>query len=999
MKILHTADWHIGSFKGPEKDGVNLRGEDTMNCLRELVRVAQEKKPELTLVSGDIFHQAEIWQGRSHREVLQAREIIMKLAEVSENVVVMRGTPNHDSAEAFAELQAHFELVPNVEVVTEPKVVNTPYAQIAVLPGFDRGTFRAKFPGLSKEQENEVFSNEIGNIVAGLRAMCQDESRIAVLMSHYTVPGCNMESGQTQFLMQFEPVITREMLLAADYDLVALGHIHRPQKLEGMKNVFYSGAVNAMNFNDEGQDRGFMLHEFRPDYEKMKLFYEGTQFRKTPSREFLTIRWNKEDVAQAISNPDMLPMTFTDQGVADKIVRIIYSCTSDQKKAINTAQIEKALYEAGAFWKADIVMDKLEDVNRTELSKFDDPETNLIQYLTEKDIEPGQINRIVERARPIIARALASSSTADSSGSFVPKQIEVKNYRNYVEESFSFDDISFCTINGQNGAGKSSLFMDAILDCLYEEPREGSNTGWIRNDEKARSGSISFTFGLGEKTYRVVRTRAKSGKGTLNLSELIEGEWIDRSKEKYKDTQDEIIKVLGMDSLTFKACVLIMQDQYGLFLEAGKDIRIDVLSNLIGLEIYNSIKDTPSIDMTCPLQPYIEVEFFHKGESVKRKKKFRKFRQTVGGKTVYFKEFGDPRIMNKKDGTYWNQGEEPIKPDDIANEILDFPLGDAPYGEVRWIGQVLTIDGNRRAEILNNNYFRKGRHTPLMILIKGGTLSDESYEKLQRYVNDIEGESGQHSFLVLETDTLESGTAMDEDKQPNVEVKDLASILQKDELFQEYQENGRKKTQSAFLLPDLYVGYTKDFNRSTSQACIEVTEKQVFQPERESLGWIINKRLLNGYRFRHVEAYLMEPDVTDPDDVQKILNVTERAGGLTPNVAKELTYKTLGLDNEEPYAGKWGDIPLAYQKALTQAQQNSLLQQPSVNTKTDEEPAVGQNTKPQTKTKAVTDDEMSQLDDQIQKAESIGENTEVIEVLKSIRKALGDYEVDGGADV
>lgn len=597
MKILATADWHIGSFKGPEKDGVNLRGEDTLNCLRELVRVAQETKPELTLVSGDIFHQAEIWQGRSHREVLQARDIIMKLAAVSENVVVMRGTPNHDSAEAFAELQAHFELVPNVEVVTEPKVVNTPYAQIAVLPGFDRGTFRAKFPGLSKEQENETFSSEIGNIVAGLRAMCQDESRIAVLMSHYTVPGCNMESGQTQFLMQFEPVITREMLLAADYDLVALGHIHRPQKLEGMKNVFYSGAVNAMNFNDEGQDRGFMLHEFRPDYEKMKLYYEGTQFRKTPSREFLTIRWDKEDVAQAISNPDMLPMTFADQGVADKIVRIIYSCTSDQKKAINTAQIEKALYEAGAFWKADIVMDKLEDVNRTELSKFDDPETNLIQYLTEKDVETEQINRIVERARPIIAKALASSSTADTSGNFVPKQIEVKNYRNYVEESFSFDDISFCTINGQNGAGKSSLFMDAILDCLYEEPREGSNTGWIRNDEKARSGSISFTFGLGEKTYRVVRTRAKSGKGTLNLSELIEGEWIDRSKEKYKDTQDEIIKVLGMDSLTFKACVLIMQDQYGLFLEAGKDVRIDVLSNLIGLEIYNSMEDMAGAEL------------------------------------------------------------------------------------------------------------------------------------------------------------------------------------------------------------------------------------------------------------------------------------------------------------------------------------------------------------------------------------------------------------------
>ena len=29
MKILHTADWHIGQFKGPVVDGVNLRSQDT----------------------------------------------------------------------------------------------------------------------------------------------------------------------------------------------------------------------------------------------------------------------------------------------------------------------------------------------------------------------------------------------------------------------------------------------------------------------------------------------------------------------------------------------------------------------------------------------------------------------------------------------------------------------------------------------------------------------------------------------------------------------------------------------------------------------------------------------------------------------------------------------------------------------------------------------------------------------------------------------------------
>ena len=62
MKILHTADWHIGSFKGPEQDGVNLRSMDTLKCLEKVVRVAEDELPDLILVSGDIFHQAEIWQ-------------------------------------------------------------------------------------------------------------------------------------------------------------------------------------------------------------------------------------------------------------------------------------------------------------------------------------------------------------------------------------------------------------------------------------------------------------------------------------------------------------------------------------------------------------------------------------------------------------------------------------------------------------------------------------------------------------------------------------------------------------------------------------------------------------------------------------------------------------------------------------------------------------------------------------------------------------------------
>lgn len=340
---------------------------------------------------------------------------------------------------------------------------------------------------------------------------------------------------------------------------------------------------------------------------------------------------------------------------------------------------------------------------------------------------------------------------------------------------------------------------------------------------------------------------------------------------------------------------------------------LEVIRNLAGEVVQiEFIRDTPSILKTLPLDPYISTTYYHHGQELERKKRFCKYRQEIGGKTVYFREFGDPRIMDKRSGSYLAEGET-LELDYQANEIMEFAIGTEPYGEVRWIGQILGVDGSRKAEMLNNNYFENGRHTPLAIIIRNGTLSDESFAKLQEYMNDIRGAAGQHAFLVLETESTTEGTALDTDDKPEIELKDLASILQKDELFQDYLDNNRRKVQSAFQLPDLYVGYTTDFNRATAQTAQEVTEEQVFQPERKSLAWAINNRLLNGYQFQYVECFFLEPDISNPDDLYKLLTVCNNAGGITPNKAKEIALKSLG-ETSEDYPEEWGDIPLAYQK-------------------------------------------------------------------------------------
>ena len=339
---------------------------------------------------------------------------------------------------------------------------------------------------------------------------------------------------------------------------------------------------------------------------------------------------------------------------------------------------------------------------------------------------------------------------------------------------------------------------------------------------------------------------------------------------------------------------------------------IEVIRNGAGeVEEIIFIENVPSIEKSCRENGYSDTKYHFKGEIITRKKQFCKYRQNVNGKTVYFKEFGDRRLMDKDTGKYVSE----LTFEKQANEILEFRLGTKPYGQVRWIGQILGVDGSRKAEQLNNNYFENGRHTPLAVIIKGGTLTEESFHKLQTYMNDIKGEAGQHAFLLLEAENNSNNAGFDEEKPPEIEIKSLAEILQHDELFQDYLNNNRKKVQSAFRLPDLYVGYTADFNRATAQMAMEVTEEQVFQTERQSLAWIVNNKLLNDYGFEHVEAYFKEPDISNPDDLYKILTVCEKAGGLTPNKAKEIVYKALGEVSDD-YDGDWGDVPLMYSKTI-----------------------------------------------------------------------------------
>ena len=215
------------------------------------------------------------------------------------------------------------------------------------------------------------------------------------------------------------------------------------------------------------------------------------------------------------------------------------------------------------------------------------------------------------------------------------------------------------------------------------------------------------------------------------------------------DAITEVVELLNVDQDTKQVFENIVEarETYGIaYLEVIRNLDKEV-------QQIEFIKDTPSVRKSRPMEPYVEIPYFHHGKETKRRKKFRKYKQEICGRTVYFKEFGDPRIMDLRDGRYVPEGAG-LELRYQANEILEFAIGPQSYGEIRWIGQILGVDGSRMAEGLNNNYFYNGRHTPLMIMIRNGTLTDDSYSHLKKSKSCLRRYRSRRRIMQLDTKPL-----------------------------------------------------------------------------------------------------------------------------------------------------------------------------------------------------------------------------------------------------
>lgn len=351
------------------------------------------------------------------------------------------------------------------------------------------------------------------------------------------------------------------------------------------------------------------------------------------------------------------------------------------------------------------------------------------------------------------------------------------------------------------------------------------------------------------------------------------------------------------------------------FVEVIRDQRrrVSLLRHVRASTVRLTAKDEESVKVEY------EVRRGPRTATVVEMRRFRKYMQVIGGKVMYFKEFGDPRRLDCITGVYESKDHR-VTPDIEATEIIHIRHNsEDPYGVPRWISQLPSILGSREAEEVNLRYFEDNTVPPMMLLVAGGRLTTQSYNDLVKILSSQGlGKDRQHQAILVEA-VAERDSLDDKGTPVSLKVEKLTDARPSDALFKDYDEANQAKVRSAFRLPPVAVGLSEDHTYASANVSQFVAETQVFSVLRRVFDEVYNKRLVNhalGLNLKTVWLQLKAPAITNPEQIVKTLTALNVMGGLTPRKAVEAASKLLQIELENyPEVGaegydEWMDRPI-----------------------------------------------------------------------------------------
>lgn len=298
---------------------------------------------------------------------------------------------------------------------------------------------------------------------------------------------------------------------------------------------------------------------------------------------------------------------------------------------------------------------------------------------------------------------------------------------------------------------------------------------------------------------------------------------------------------------------------------------------------------------------------------VKEWRRFRRFVQQrtvflrsieshAGHKVRWFKEYGDSRYYNNKNGKEVKDPAE-VKElkaaNQLCNEVVHMKLYSprTPYGLPRYLGNLLTIFGDRAAEEVNYVTFRNNNIPSMMLLVSNGQLTQGTIDRIESFVeSQIQGSDNYSKFLIIEAEGQFEG---EDAAQVKIDAEPMTNNQHKDALFQNYSKNNRDQIRRAFRLPPIFVGRSDDYTRATAESSRKLADEQIFAPERDEFDNTMNRLVMPELGAVYHKYKSNSPNTTDNTELVKILAGAEKTGGMTPAIARGILQDILSTELPE----------------------------------------------------------------------------------------------------
>ncbi len=283
-RILHTGDWHLGRYL----HGTSLL-EDQAHVLNQLVALASSEAVDAVVIAGDVYDRSVPPAGA----VKLLDDVLARLViDAGIQVILIAG--NHDSAERigfggriFGMQRLHLR---GTLSDLSPIVLTDAHGEIAFHPlPYVEPVFARALPGGAAVSDHQSAMTHAVSLMQANR----EPGRRNVLVGHAFVAGGSESESERPLSVGGSGQVSVDTF--AGFDYVALGHLHRPQRV-GSDRIRYAGSLLKYSFNEVDHVKGVTL---------VDIGAGGTlTVRNLPLAPRRDVRIIKGTLAELLTRPD-----------------------------------------------------------------------------------------------------------------------------------------------------------------------------------------------------------------------------------------------------------------------------------------------------------------------------------------------------------------------------------------------------------------------------------------------------------------------------------------------------------------------------------------------------------------------------------------------------------------------------------------------------------------------------------------------------------------------